>query len=628
MNILIIKTGALGDVVRSSFLAQALKDKYCQENPKLFWLVSENAKPLLLNNPYIDVLLTENSKNELRKFKFDLILNLEEGFEICRFVSSLKYYRFIGFVYKDNEILPTPTAKEWFDMSALGRKPENDILKKKNRKTHRQILSEMAEIKDYKRFEPLLRLTKSQRALATAFLRRHNLSRTDLIIGINTGSADRWPKQLSIEKSAKLINQLHEKLNASIILFGGPNEVERNRQIIALSRAPVITAGCGNDLFEFPALISVCSLIISTDSLCLHISMALKRKTIALIGPTSSSEIDMYNLGEKVIADSKCVCCYSPNCKSMEKISIEKIISAVNKTVSQRISVVITAFKEPNISKAIEAALNQKTHYDYEVVVSAPDKETISIAKRYLKDKRLKIFNDPGKGKSYALNMIFSELKSDILIITDGDVHISENSVEDLANMLLDPEIGCVTGRPVPMESRQTKYGYWANFLFDSAHKIRKSAFERSSFLECSAYLLAFRKSKISRIPLDVAEDAIIPYYFWERGYKIGYAEKAQVYVKNVSNWEDWIKQKVRTSKAHETLEKYVDTKTTPRMKTFKTESSGLFWMFSYSRNFKELFWSIQLVAARFYMWMKVFIDTKLHNKHYNDSWERIESTK
>ena len=35
MKILIIKTGALGDVLRTSFLAQALKDKYKKINPEI-----------------------------------------------------------------------------------------------------------------------------------------------------------------------------------------------------------------------------------------------------------------------------------------------------------------------------------------------------------------------------------------------------------------------------------------------------------------------------------------------------------------------------------------------------------------------------------------------------------------
>jgi len=125
-----------------------------------------------------------------------------------------------------------------------------------------------------------------------------------------------------------------------------------------------------------------------------------------------------------------------------------------------------------------------------------------------------------------------------------------------------------------------------------------------------------------------VAEDTVIPYMFWEKGYKIGYAENAKVYVKNVNNWKDWITQKTRTSKAHETLYKYVDLHSTPRVKSFKRESKGVFGLMMYPKTILEAYWTIQLILARLYMWLKVFKDTRLKGNHYGDAWERIESTK
>lgn len=630
MKILIIKTGAAGDVVRTSFIAQALKDKYRKNDPKIFWIISKEALPLLKNNPYIDQIFIEENKNKLKKINFDLVVNLEETKALTQFTSSLNAKKLIGFIYKNKKIISTPTAKEWFNMSALGKKPQNDLLKKKNKKTHRQIISEIVEIKDYKKYEPFFRLTQEQRKQAQDFSRKYSLSKTDFIIGINTGSADRWPKHLSIKKTSQLIDQLYKKFNAKILLFGGPNEIKRNQEILKLTNSPVIFTGCGNNLIEFPALISVCSLFITSDSLGLHIALALKRKTICLVGPTSSAELGMYQLGEKIISKSRCICCYKENCKSMEKINLNEVIKQVEKIINKKITILITAFKEPKtIGKAIEATLNQKTKYDYEIIVSAPDKETLDIAKKYAKkNKKIKILQDPGKGKSYALNLIFSKLKTDILILTDGDVWISENSVEEIANLFFDPGIGCVTGRPVPVENKKTKYGYWANFLFNAAHKIRKQSFEFSSFIECSGYLFAFKKEKINKIPLDVAEDTVIPYLFWEKGYKIGYAENAKVYVKNVDNWKDWINQKLRTSKAHETLHKYVDTKATPRVKTFGTEAKGIFEAMKYSEKIKESLWTLQLILSRLYMWLKVFKDTRIRNKNYGDAWKRVESTK
>lgn len=290
------------------------------------------------------------------------------------------------------------------------------------------------------------------------------------------------------------------------------------------------------------------------------------------------------------------------------------------------ISIIITAFKEPEtIGRAIESFLKQSIQEKYELIVSAPDKETLDVAKKY---KKVKLFKDPGKGKSLALNMLLKKCKGNILILTDGDVYVSENSVNEILKEFEDEKVGCVTGKPTPAEDRKTKYGYWANFLFDAAHKMRSKSKNQKTFLECSGYLWAFRNHIIESFPLDVAEDTIVPYFFWEKGFRIGYAEKALVYVKNVDNWKEWVSQKIRTSRAHETLDKYVDVKTTPRTKTFKNEFAGAFSLLTYAKTIKELYWSIELAFARLYIWAKVFQDVYIKKKYHKDNWERVESTK
>jgi cellulose synthase/poly-beta-1,6-N-acetylglucosamine synthase-like glycosyltransferase len=310
----------------------------------------------------------------------------------------------------------------------------------------------------------------------------------------------------------------------------------------------------------------------------------------------------------------------------MEKIDIKEIIDKVDLLRNEKVTFLITSYKEPKtIGKAIESVLNQKTKREYEIIVCAPDRETLDVAKKY---KKVKTFKDAGKGKSFALNQIFSKVDSDILILSDGDVFVNEDAVESILKEFKNPLVGCITGRPIPKEGKTEKWGYWANFLFDAAHKLRKSAYDKNQFLECSGYLFAFRKKIVSKIPLDVAEDTVIPYYSWEKGYSIGYAQDAKVYVKNVNNHKDWLNQKVRCAKAHETLEKYVDTKTTPRVKSFSTEAKGFFDAIFYARSLKQFWWTIELIFMRAILWIKVFKETKFEKKEYSDNWERVESTK
>jgi len=294
------------------------------------------------------------------------------------------------------------------------------------------------------------------------------------------------------------------------------------------------------------------------------------------------------------------------------------------------ISIVINSFNEPKtIGRAIEAIINQPINENYELIISSPDEETLAVAREYKKSSdKIQLFNDPGKGKSYAINLLLPKLKGDICIFTDGDVYLSENAINQVLKEFEDNRVGCVTGRPMPIETKDNQYGFWANFLFDAAHNLRKKLSEKGKFLECSGYLEAFRNGVIKKFPVDVGEDTVIPHIFWEKGYKIGYAQDALTFVKNVDNWDDWVKQKTRTIKSHETLKKYVDLKKSQRTKTFFNEAKGIRYLFTYPKSLREYYWMKKLILARFYIWAKVFYETRLVNKHYTDAWETVQSTK
>ena len=630
-RILIIKLGAIGDVLRTTSILQGLRKKYthCQ----ITWVTKENAAPLLVNNLYVAKVFVYGKKTIkfLLEQKFDIIINLDEDFEACSLATNIKKRKIYGFyLNKNNEVVPTATAKEWFDMSALGKKPENDILKKKNKKTYQQIMHDICELPNNNP-DTLLYLNNKQIQCARDFRRRYNINFNDFVVGLNTGAGDRWPKQLSVKNTAKLAEILQKKYHAKIILFGGPNEIERNNKIISLAKVPIIHSGCGNDLFEFPALISVCNLVVTSDSLGMHIALGLKRKTVAFFGPTSAAEIDMYGLGEKVVSTSDCYCCYKPSCTAIHDITEKHVEKAIKNTLKQSVSIIITSFNEPKLKNAIEAVLAQENGSQYEIVVVAPDKEAEYLVKAYAtKYNNLRFFKDPGKGKSYALNLVFEKLQSDVFVLTDGDVVLDKHAVKEILYYFNDPLIGVATGRVISANPKKNMYGFWSHLLADAgAHKIRRSLFRKRTFLECSGYLFAFRNNVLSDLPLDVAEDAYIPYLFWQKGYKIAYAEKSKVYVWNPTNFDDWLKQRIRTSKAHETLDKYVDVNATPRVKSFTNElKKGFLPALLYPKSISEYYWTLLLFLARGYMWTKVHFDTKIKARHYTDAWERIETAR
>ncbi len=290
------------------------------------------------------------------------------------------------------------------------------------------------------------------------------------------------------------------------------------------------------------------------------------------------------------------------------------------------ISIIITAFKEEKtIAKCIESILSQGIKEKHEIIVTCPDEETKKIALKY---KGVKHFQDPGKGKRFALNLLFQKVKGDILIFTDGDVFLGENAIEEIALKFKEEKVGFVGGRVISQNEKDTMLGYWSHLLADiGAHRTRKKRAAQNKFFECSGYLMALRSGIIKEIPLDVAEDSILPYYFFKQGYTLAYAENAKVFVKNPTKFSDWLKQRKRTAKAHTKLDVYEPD--FPKMKSFKNEIlEGFFIIWSYPRTPKELFWTQMLCLARLYMWFSLIFEEKVKKKYYNDGWDRVASTR
>jgi heptosyltransferase-2 len=89
---------------------------------------------------------------------------------------------------------------------------------------------------------------------------------------------------------------------------------------------------------EFAGFIEKCNLIISGDTLAMHIGIALRKKIIAIFTSTCPQEIDLYERGEKIITKFECAPCYKkecfkkPNC--IDAIDVEEIYRGVLKNLT------------------------------------------------------------------------------------------------------------------------------------------------------------------------------------------------------------------------------------------------------------------------------------------------------
>ena len=607
INILIIKQSALGDVLRTTCILTGIKRKY--PNSKVTWFTKKNALDLVKNNQYINkiVLYSKKGNENLKRENFDIVINLDEDYEACSLTTYFlnKKSKIYGYyIDKENKIVPSKTAEYYFNMSLIGPKPMNDVLKKKNKKTYPELIYEIADLK-YKQDQPILSLTKKQKEFAKDFLRRYNLSKNDFIIGINTGAGPRWPlKSLPIEKTAKLIEKLYKELNAKIILLGGYDQIERNNKIMTLAKVPIINAGCGNYIFELASLISICNTIVTSDSLGLHISLALKRNTVTFFGQTAPQEIEMYNLGIKVFKQSDCLGCYSsyngctPNC--IDGVSVKDLFNSAIELQKLTTSIIILSENIKETEKTISSIQNQKIDYPYEIIIASENNIIKELSKKNIKV----IINEDYD--THLLSKVLETAENKIILLTTDKSILDKNSINEILNNFKEPSIGCITGRPISLNPKNELFGYWSHLLLDAgAHKIRKELSEKEQFLECTNYLFAFRNI-IKTIPRDVAEDYFIPYLLWRKGYKIKYLETAKVLVKNPLTLNEWLYQKTINSRKHENSLKYFGIK--QEVKSFKNEIlKGTVSALSYPKTMKEFYWTLLLFFARFTMWLSVF---------------------
>ncbi len=331
MRILIVKLGAMGDVLRTTPLLEALKRRHT--GCRISWVVDEESQELLENNPSIDRILPYGPEalSRLLVEEFDLIINLDSLPKSACLSSLARGKKKLGFgLDKKGSVFPfNEEAEEWFRMGI------DDELKRKNRKTYQEIIFEIMGLK-FKKEELIVNLREEEKDFAGQFSKRYDL-KGKKIIGLATGAGGRWElKKWTIEGYLKLIDRIDSGIkDTKILLFGEKGEIERNREIIKRSKAPLINTGHENTLREFLSLLSLCHLVVTGDTLAMHAAVALKRKVVALFGPTSSSEVELYGRGEKIAPDMDCLCCYKktcakhPNC--MESIDPNTVFQVVRK---------------------------------------------------------------------------------------------------------------------------------------------------------------------------------------------------------------------------------------------------------------------------------------------------------
>lgn len=137
MNLLIVKLGATGDVVRTTPLLKLLKGR-------VIWITEAKNTVLLERVSNGLKCFSWEERGFVPELEYDLVINLEDTLEVALYLRKFKKRQWFGaYAASDNTLCYTDNSRSWFDLSLIssyGRK-EADRLKLLNRHTYQEMIS-------------------------------------------------------------------------------------------------------------------------------------------------------------------------------------------------------------------------------------------------------------------------------------------------------------------------------------------------------------------------------------------------------------------------------------------------------------------------------------------------------
>ncbi len=344
-KILVIQLRHHGDVLLTTPLLYTLKKEMPEADLDVY--IYKEAAPMLEGLPFIHTLklydkgwkkqgffyrYTKELKMlfNLRKESYDLVINMTEGDRgaLVSLLSNASYT--IGLDPKKTgmwlkEKCYTKLSKE---RPGIKHKVEMNL----------DILRDMGihpSVED--RYLQFVIPNKDQ-ASALDLLKLHHLDEFYLIHPVSRWMFKSWP----VDKVAELMKQIYEETKVRFVITGSPAREEMDYILQLVQKLPeeifVNFAGKIN-LKELGALIQKAKIMVSVDSVPMHMAAALKTPLVAIFGPTSEKRWAPWQHPHAVIVYNEMACrpCYKAGCNDshrsecLESLPIEEVKKAFYK---------------------------------------------------------------------------------------------------------------------------------------------------------------------------------------------------------------------------------------------------------------------------------------------------------
>lgn len=329
-NILILKWGALGDLIMATSTIKAVRENYPDAKITMFTnhLLNEILPQGFIVDEYIFLKRGGRYVNEsflkqltkiwkLRKNKYDLAIDLKwksERASVLTYLSGAKIR--IGYWEKFVNLCYTKTIKH--PVGGYHEVYRNlDVIKQIELK-----------VKDE---NPLLFISEVDKKFADDFFLINSLSKADTVC-IHPGASKSnraWLPERYIELAKKLIGEF----NVKILVTWGPNEINLAQEISTSIGANAILSPKTKSIAQLGAIIERCGLFISVCTGPMNVANAVKTPIIALLGSTDPLDWSPFGEIHRTIKSPLILSEYTDEDerKALDEISVENVWSVVEK---------------------------------------------------------------------------------------------------------------------------------------------------------------------------------------------------------------------------------------------------------------------------------------------------------
>ena len=293
----------------------------------------EECIPLLENNPYVDTAYVWEPESwlVLQNIEFDVVYSVDKSKRSCAFCNTLNAKEKIGFgLNKEGQIIPLNREAEYSYLLGL----DDNLKFSVNKKYGTEILQEAMKL-TFRRDAYTLILSDEEKKYCEQYAKEVGLNGNNVIVGFNTGCSYLYPnKKMTIDQHVALIEKLSAMKGIDLVLLGGPEDTERNAEIVRRVGKKVVSTPTAQGVRRGICYENICDVIITGDSFGMHVAIGLKKYVIAWFGLSCWSEIDLYDRGVKLIPEGlHCAPCWKKDCpydlECIQMIDLEGIVRAV-----------------------------------------------------------------------------------------------------------------------------------------------------------------------------------------------------------------------------------------------------------------------------------------------------------